>query len=77
MLYDRQTLWTRPFSVEVRSHVYFHVHKGNVRHVTARKLRGDFFIQLYGRSVLIAPSNGTVAQRLCDVQYWENIQHVL
>ena len=38
---------------------------------------GDLFVQLYGRSALIAPINGTVAQRSCDQQYWENIQHVL
>ena len=50
---------------------------GNVRHVTAGKMRGDLFVQLYGRSTLIAPSNGTVAQCSCDVQYWENIQLVL
>ena len=41
------------------------------------KWGGDLFVQLYGRSALIAPINGTVAQRLCDQQYWENIQHVL
>ena len=41
------------------------------------KWGGDLFIQLYGRSALIAPINGTVAQRSCDQQYWENIQHVL
>ena len=46
-----------------------YVHKGNVRHVTARKVGGggDFFVQLYGRSALIAPINGTVVQRSCDV----------
>ena len=38
---------------------------------------GDLLVQLYGRSALIAPINGTVAQRSCDQQYWENIQHVL
>ena len=38
---------------------------------------GDLFVHLYGRSALIAPINGTVAQRSCDQQYWENIQHVL
>ena len=38
---------------------------------------GDLFEQLYGRSALIAPINGTVARRSCDQQYWENIQHVL
>ena len=38
---------------------------------------GDLFVQLYGRSALIAPINGAVAQRSCDQQYWENIQHVL
>ena len=38
---------------------------------------GDLFVQLYGRSALIALINGTVAQRSCDQQYWENIQHVL
>ena len=46
-----------------------HVHKGNVRHVTAGKVRGDLFVQLYGRSALIVPINGTVAQRSCDEQY--------
>ena len=56
---------------------FSHVHKGNVRHVTAGKVRGDLFVQLYGRSALIAPINGTIAQRSCDQQYWENIQHVL
>ena len=43
--------------------------KGNVRHVTAGKVRGDLLVQLYGRSALISPINGTVAQRSCDVQY--------
>ena len=38
---------------------------------------GDLFVQLHGRSALIAPINGTFAQRSCDQQYWENIQHVL
>ena len=38
---------------------------------------GELFVQLYGRSTLIAPINGTVAQRSFDEQYWENIQHVL
>ena len=28
---------------------------------------GDFFVQLYGRNALIAPINGTVVQRSCDV----------
>ena len=42
-----------------------------------RKSEGDLFVQLYGRSALIAPINGTIAQRSCDQQYWENIQHVL
>ena len=32
---------------------------------------------MYVRSALIAPIEGTVAQRPCDEQYWENIQHVL
>ena len=41
------------------------------------KWGGDLFVQLYGRSALIAPINGTVAQSSCDQQYWENIQHVL
>ena len=41
------------------------------------KWGGDLFLQLYGRSALIAPINGTVAQRSYDQQYWENIQHVL
>ena len=38
---------------------------------------GDLFVQLYGRSALITTINGTVTQRSCDQQYWENIQHVL
>ena len=38
---------------------------------------GDIFVHLYGRSALIAPIDGTFAQRLCDQQYWENIQIVL
>ena len=43
-----------------------------------RKSEGeDLFVQLYGRSALIAPINGTVAQPSCDQQYLENIQHVL
>ena len=37
----------------------------------------DLFVQLYGRSALIAPINGTVAQRSCYQQFWENIQQVL
>ena len=37
----------------------------------------ELFVQLYGRSTLIAPINGTVAQSSCDQQYLENIQHVL
>ena len=57
--------------------MFYNVHKGKVRHVTAGKVRGDLFVQLYGRSALIAPINGTIAQRSCDQQYWENIQHVL
>ena len=48
---------------------FSHVLKGSVRHVTAGKVRWDLFVQLYGRSALIAPINGTVAQRSCDVQY--------
>ena len=34
---------------------------------------GDLFVQLHGRSALIAPINGTFAQRSCDQQYSENI----
>ena len=41
------------------------------------KNEGGLFVQLYGRSALIAPINGTIAQRSCDQQYWEDIQHVL
>ena len=37
----------------------------------------DLFVQSYGRNALIVPINGTVAQRLCDQQYWENIQQVI
>ena len=41
------------------------------------KWGGDIFVQLYVWSALIAQINGTVAQRSCDQQYWENIQYVL
>ena len=41
------------------------------------KWGGELFVQLYGRSALIAPINGTVALRSFDQQYWEIIQHVL
>ena len=41
------------------------------------KCWGDLFVQLYGRSALIAPINGTVAQRSYDQQYWEDTQRVL
>ena len=41
------------------------------------KWGGDLFVQLYGRNALIVHINGTVAQRSCDKQYWENIQHFL
>ena len=41
------------------------------------KFGGDLFLHLYGRSALIALINSTVAQRSCDQQYWENIQHDL
>ena len=34
---------------------------------TTGKVRGDLFVQLYGRSALIAPINGAVAQRSFDV----------
>ena len=40
---------------------YFpHVCKGNVRHVTAGKVRGNPSVQLYGGSVLIALIGGTL-----------------
>ena len=55
----------------------FSHHKANVRHVTAEKVRGVLFIQLFGKSALIAHINVTDAQRSCDQQYRENIQHVL
>ena len=64
-------------SVQPYIPMFFSRPQGNVRHVTAGKVRGDLFVQLYGRSALIAPINGTIAQRSCDQQYWENIQHVL
>ena len=38
---------------------------------------GDLVVQLYGRSALIASIKCTVAQRSCDAQYLENIQHLL
>ena len=37
--------------------------------VTAGKVSGDLFVQLYVRSALIAPIDGTVVQRSCDEQY--------
>ena len=49
--------------------MFSHVDKGNVRHVTAGKVRENLFVQLYGKSALIAPIKGTVAQRSCDQQY--------
>ena len=52
--------------------------QGKQKTCNCRKSDGeDLFVQLYGRSALIAPINGTVAQRSCDQQYWENIQNVL
>ena len=49
---------------------YFtNVRKGNVRHVTAGKVRGTPFVQLYSGSVLITPIGGTFARRSCDAQY--------
>ena len=41
------------------------------------KWGGYLFVQLVGRNALIAPINGSIAQRSCDQQYWENIQHFL
>ena len=41
------------------------------------KWGGNVFVQLYGRSALIAPINNTVSQLSCEQQYWENILHVL
>ena len=71
-------VYTDLFLASIIAPPYFsHVHKRNGRHVTAAKVRGIIFVQLFGRSALIAPINGTVAQRSCDQQYWENIQHVL
>ena len=48
---------------------FFYISKGNVGHVTARKVRGDASVQLYSGSVLIANIGGTFARRLCDEQY--------
>ena len=57
--------------------IFYSRPQGKRTHVIAGKVRGELFVQLYGRSALIAPRNGTVAKRSCDQQYWENIQHVL
>ena len=76
-LLDCQTLWTRPFSVAVRSHVFLTSTRETYDTYLPEKWGGDLFLQLYGRSALIAPINGTVVQRSCDQQYWENFQHVL
>ena len=56
---------------------YSRPHRKRTTCIWRKREGGDFFVQLYGRSALIAPINGTVAQRSCDQQYWENIQHVL
>ena len=72
-----KTLLTRPFSVPVRSHSFLTSTKETYDMELSEKWGGDLFVQLYGRSALIAHINGTVAQRSCDQQYWENIQHVL
>ena len=57
--------------------MFFSRPQGKRTTCNCRKSEGDLFEKLYGRSALIAPINGTIAQRSCDHQYWENIQHVL
>ena len=57
--------------------MFFSRPQGKRTTCNCQKSEGDLFVQLYGRSALIAPINGTIAQRSCDQQYWENIQHVL
>ena len=61
----------------MRSHVCLTSTREKYNMELREKWGGDLFVQLYGRSALIDPINGTVAQRSCDQQYWENIQHVL
>ena len=70
-------MWTRPFNVAVGSHVYLSSTKETYDMYLPEKFGGDLFLHLYGRSALIALINSTVAQRSCDQQYWENIQHDL
>ena len=62
-------LWTRPFSVAVRSHLFHTSTREKYDMELPEKWGGDLFVQLYGRSALIAPINGTVSQRSCDQQY--------
>ena len=58
--------------------MFFARPQGKSKIFNCRKSEGvDHFVQLYGRSALIAPINGTITQRSRDQQYWENIQHVL
>ena len=58
--------------------MFFSRPQGKPTTCNCRKSEGGYlFVQLYGRSAKIAPINGTVAQRSCDQQYWENIKHVL
>ena len=68
---------TRKFSVALRSHVYLTSTRETYDMELPEKWGGDLIVQLSGRSALIAPINDTVAQRLCDQQYWENILHIL
>ena len=67
-LYDCQTLWTRPFSVALRFHIFLTSTRETYDTYLLEKWGEDLFLQLYGRSALIAPINGTVAQRSCDIQ---------
>ena len=70
-------MWTRLFSVAERSHLFLTFTREKYDMELPKNWGGDLFVQLYGRSALIALINGTVAQRSCDHQYWENIHHVL
>ena len=61
-------MWSRPFSVAVRSHVFLTSTTETYDMSLPDKWGGDLFVQLYGTNTLIAPINGTVAQRSCDQQ---------
>ena len=53
--------------------MFFSRPEGKRTTCNCQKSGGDLFVQLYGRSALIAPINGTVAKRSCEQQDWDYI----